>query len=161
MTDGAEAVWAARRALMEGAPLTFERLAQACRLNASALERTARRGGWKVPGVAQGLRRGERIGRLKDRLLEKAERIQLDPDEDQPGADKAVSELSSSVSTLLKIFETTRDEDEARERQISSDANIADLLDKLDRKIVELARHLAERMAGEGVFPGGDSDHLT
>lgn len=158
MSHGANAAWAARRALMEGAPMTFERMAQACGVSTATLERTARRERWRVSGVAQGLSRSERIARLRDRLLEKAERIELNPAEDEPGADKAVSDLSTSVKTLLRIFETTRDDDEARERQITSDANVADLLDRLDRKIVELARYLAERMVGEGVQPAADRD---
>lgn len=158
MSHGADAAWAARRALMEGASMTFERMAQACRVSAATLERTARQEGWRVWGVAKGLSRSERLARLRDRLLEKAERIELNPGEDEPGAEKAVSDLSTSVRTLLKIFETTRDEDDARERQMTSDARIADLLDRLDRKIVELARHLAEKMVGDGIHAAADLD---
>lgn len=150
MSNEASAAWAARRAVMEGAPMTMERMAAAFRVSAAALAKRASAEGWKVSGASQGLSRDERIARIRDRLLDKAERIESD-DEDSAPNKAAVAEFSVAVRTLLKIFETTRDDDDAQERQMKSDAEIADILGRLDRKVVELAAYLAERLVSEDV----------
>lgn len=156
MIDEVSTAWTARRALMEGGPVTIELVARASRLSVATLERRAAREGWRVAAGTGGGRRADRIARIHDRLLEKVERAQLRAEEDDVLLDKAgIAELSATVRTLAKISETTRDEDGAREQQWVRDADIAAILDRLDAKIVELARHLAAQMAGGDILAEG------
>lgn len=150
---GAQAVWAERRALVEEWGVPVARVALACRLNAAALEERAARQGWK--GAAEGgLSRQERIARVHDRLLARIEREQLRAGDDDAPLDKAgIAELAATARILAKIGEITRDEDGAKERELERDADIAAILDKLDRQIRDLARYLAEGMAGSDVHP--------
>lgn len=152
------AAWAARRALMEGATVTAERLATACGLQVRTLRDRAAREGWNISGsgvdadltssAAPRLTRTQRIARVHDRLLDKVEREQLRTEVDSGPLDKAgIAELAATARILAKIGEITRDEDGAREKQLERDADIATILDRLDRQIVELARHLAHELA--------------
>lgn len=145
---GVQAAWAARRALMEGATVTAERLAAACGLKARSLTDRAAREGWAVAATAA-LSRAQRIGRVHDRLLDKVEREQMRNEARDAPLDKAgMSELAATARILAKIGEITRDEDDARQKQLEQDADIATILDRLDRQILDLARHLAKEMAG-------------
>jgi len=155
----AEAAWAARRALMEGAAATPERVAAACGLKAGTLADRAEKEGWALPASA-GLSRAQRIARVHDRLLDRIEHEQLRADADDAPLDKAgVAELAATARILAKIGEITRDEDGAKEKQLERDADIATILDRLDRQIVglarHLARHLATQMAGDHVHDAG------
>ncbi|MCO5156906.1 MAG: hypothetical protein M9945_09155 [Aquamicrobium sp.] len=151
----AEAAWAARRALVEGAAATLDLVAAACGLNARALGERAAREGWRVADGA-GPTRAERIARVHDRLLDRIEREQLRGENDDAPLDKAgVAELAATARILAKISEITRDEDGAKEKQLERDADIAAILDRLDRQIVDLARHLAAEMAGGDVHGAG------
>lgn len=155
----AEAAWAARRALIEGATVTPEQVAAACGLSLRTLEERAAREGWRAAAEA-GLSRIERIARVQDRLLERIEREQAhhragDMASDK-GLDKAgIAELAATARILAKISEITRDEDGAKEKQLERDADIAAILDRLDRQIVDLARHLAAEMVAGGVHGAG------
>lgn len=154
-TGKAEAAWAARRALVEGATARPELVATACGLNARALGERAAREGWRIADGA-GLTRAERIARVHDRLLDRIEREQLRGEDDGTPLDKAgVAELAATARILAKISEITRDEDGAKEKQLERDADIAAILDRLDRQIVDLARHLAAEMAGSDVHGAG------
>lgn len=151
MTKQLDAVWRARRELVEGEARTLARLATAFRVSETALERRVKRDGWMLSGATGGLTRAERIARVHDRLLDRIERAQLDADRDEAAFDKAmISELSSAARMLGKIAEGMADEDALKEQQLERDADIAAILDKLDTKIVELARHLAEELARGG-----------
>lgn len=155
VADRAQAAWAARRALLEGAAATPERVALAGGLSLRTLNGRAAREGWAVAGEA-GLSRAERIARVHDRLLDKVERAQLQGGAADAPLDRAcIAELAATARILAKISEITRDEDGAKEKQLERDADIADILDRLDRRIVELARHLAKEMAGDGVHGAG------
>lgn len=148
MASEASAAWAARRALVEGAVGTPERVAIACRIAQRTLEQRARREGWRIAGAGGGLSRAERIARIHDRLLDKLEQAQLQAQEDAAFDKASIAELSSTARTLARISEITRDEDGAKEKQLERDAEIAAILDRLDARIVALARHLAAQMAG-------------
>jgi len=151
----AEAAWAARRALAEGAAATLQRVAAACSLSVRGLAGRAAREGWRLAGGA-GLTRAERIARVHDRLLDRIEREQLRSEGGEAPLDKAgAAELAATARILAKISEITRDEDGAKEKELERDADIAAILDRLDRRIVDLARHLAAQMAGEGVHDAG------
>ena len=154
MTDGTGPAWAARRALVEdfGAPIAL--VAQAGRLGVRFVEQRALKEDWRIPGA--GLTRARRIARVHDRLLDRVERAQLRAEADDAVVDKtAIAELSATARMLAKISEGMRDEDAAKEQQMERDADIAAILDRLDAKIVELARHLAEEMARGRVFDAG------
>lgn len=151
----AEAAWAARRALVEGAAATPERVAAASGLSARAVSERAAREGWRVASET-GLTRAERIARVHDRLLDRIEREQLRGEGGDAPLDKAgAAELAATARILAKISEITRDEDGAKEKQLERDADIAAILDRLDRQIVDLARHLAAQMAGGDVHGAG------
>lgn len=151
----AEAAWAARRALIEGAAATPERLATACGLALRTIEERVAREGWRAAAEA-GLSRIERIARVQDRLLERIEREQAHHRAGDAPLDKAgIAELAATARILAKISEITRDEDGAKEKQLERDADIAAILDRLDRQIVDLARHLAAEMVAGGVHGAG------
>ena len=153
----AEAAWAARRALMEGEVATPERVAAACGLKAHTLAERAAREGWVVATPS----RAQRIARVHDRLLARIEREQFRGEAGDAPLDKAgIAELAATARILAKIGEITRDEDGAKEKQLERDADIATILDRLDRQIVGLARHLArewiaKEMAGGDVLAAG------
>jgi hypothetical protein len=147
-----EAAWAARRALLEGEVATPERVAAACGLKARTLVERAAREGWAVAEPS----RAQRIARVHDRLLDRIEREQLRGEGGDAPLDKAgAAELAATARILAKISEITRDEDGAKEKELERDADIAAILDRLDRRIVDLARHLAAQMAGEDVHGAG------
>ena len=158
----AQVAWAARRALMEGATMTVERLAAACGLHARTLANRAAREEWvfNADAGSAGLTRAQRIARVHDRLLDKVEREQLRTDAPQGPLDKAgIAELAATARILAKIGEITRDEDGAKEKQMERDADIASILDRLDHQVIELARHLAQHftatLAGENADTQG------
>lgn len=160
------AAWAARRALMEGAAVTVERLAAACGLRTRTLSERAAREGWVTDAVSStendtGLTREQRIARVQDRLLEKVEREQLRAETEDGPLDKAgIAELATTARILARIGEITRDDDGAKEKQMERDADIASILDRLDRKIVELARHLAaELVENHATEMAGNTDN--
>ena len=156
MSDNVAARWAARRALGEGEPATLARLAAACGVGEDALARRARKEGWKLTGTAQGLSRAQRIARVHDRLLSRVEEAQTQAEAATPIVDKAaIADLSATARLLAKVSEGIRDEDAAKEEQMEQDADIADILDRLDARIVELARHLAKELVAGGVFREG------
>lgn len=146
--------WTARRALIEGAPATVELVALACGLAVRTLEARSAREGW-TPAASVG-ERTARIARIHDRLLDRLERAQLQMEDDDGLLDKAgIAELSATARTLAKISEITRDEDGAKEKQLERDADIAAILERLDARIVELARHLAAEMACGNLLEAG------
>ncbi|HRP78341.1 MAG TPA: hypothetical protein PL183_04465 [Aquamicrobium sp.] len=154
-TGRAQAAWAARRALVEGAVATPERVAAACGLALRTLAGRAEDEGWRIAAEEE-LSRTERIARVHDRLLERIEREQARTDAADGPLDKAgIAELAATARILAKISEITRDEDGAKEKQLERDADIATILDRLDRQILDLARHLAAELAGGDVHGAG------
>lgn len=153
MASQPSAAWAARRALVEGAAATPERVAAASGIALRTLQRRAAQEGWRAAYAGGEFSRAERIARIHDRLLDKVEQAQLQAQEDAAFDKASIAELSSTARTLARISEITRDEDGAKERQLERDAEIAAILDRLDARIVALARHLAAQMAG-GEFHG-------
>ena len=94
---------------------------------------------------------------MHDRLLDKVEREQLRTDQQDVPLDKAgIAELAATARILAKIGEITRDEDGAKEKQMERDADIASILDRLDRQVIELARHLARHFTT--TLAGNDTD---
>lgn len=154
-TGRAQAAWAARRALLEGEAATPERVAAACGLSLRTLAGRAESEGWRIASEAE-LSRTERIARVHDRLLERIEREQArDGAADGPLDKAGIAELAATARILAKISEITRDEDGAKEKQLERDADIATILDRLDRQILDLARHLAAELAGSDVHGAG------
>lgn len=154
-TGRAQAAWTARRALLEGAAATPERVATACGLTLRTLTGRAESEGWRV-AAGKELSRAERIARVHDRLLERIEREQARTGAVDGPLDKAgIAELAATARILAKISEITRDEDGAKEKQLERDADIASILDRLDRQILDLARHLAAELAGSDVHGAG------
>lgn len=138
---------AARRALFEGAAPTLERIAMACGASHVRLVKLARQEGWRRRSTEGGA--GSilaRVQAVKIRLLETIERKQAPGEDGAGGLDAAsIADLTAIARMLDKLGEDTRDS--AKENQVDNDHDIAGLLDRLDRKIIELAAHLAQEMA--------------
>ena len=159
-----QAAWAARRALVEGAAVTVERLAAACGLRARTLASRAAREGWVLAEGAGdgGLTRAQRIARVHDRLLDKVEREQLRSEAQDVPLDRAgIAELAATARILAKIGEITRDEDGTTEKQMERDADIASILDRLDRQVIELARYLARHFTATLAGDGADAQGIA
>jgi hypothetical protein len=146
MSDDADAAWAARRALHEGAQPSLARIAEACRLSPRKLELRAGREGWRAAEADTAV--AARVRRARLRLLSRIEAKLEEIDEaTAEGNGASIAELTAVARTLERFGDDTRGEDRAKENQAERHATIARALERLDRKVVELATHLAEEMA--------------
>lgn len=149
MNDAATQAWAARRALFEEDGAEPGRIAKACGLRARTVEASIRREGWRQASPRKvGGTTGERLARLYERQLNRAEQAQTRMEASDTFDQKTIAEFASATRSLAKLCELTRDDDRAKDEDMARDADIAAILDKLDRRIVELAGYLAERLAG-------------
>lgn len=158
----AQAQWAQRRALYEGATATVERLAMACGLTPAQLEKRAGQEGWRGGAEDREGALATRIRTARIKLLEAVERRQAKALDGKGGLDAAsIAELTAIARMLEKLGEDTRGESGAKENQAQHEDEIAAVVERLDRKIVELAAHLAGRMADRELssrgIEGGDA----
>lgn len=147
MNDAATQAWAARRALFEDDGATPERIALACGLKLRTVEASIRREGWRPASSRRAGTTGERLARLYERQLSRAEQAQTMMEASDTFDQKTIAEFASATRSLAKLCELTRDDDRAKDEDMARDADIAAILDMLDRRIVELAGYLAERLA--------------
>jgi hypothetical protein len=149
---------AALRALAEGALPDPALLADASGCRLDTVERLAECDAWKWAGADGGdvagrvrlvagdlLARVETLGRTALQTGGKVDRTEIDS-------------IVAVIRGLDKIGEIMRPDAAAKENQISHDEGLAAILERIDRRIVELARHLAAQMvAGErGLHGSGD-----
>ncbi|MBO6538936.1 MAG: hypothetical protein JJ969_05985 [Rhizobiaceae bacterium] len=140
------AAWSAMRALYEGALPNAELLAAVSRKRPKTIERRAIREGWRVAAKGtEGLTLAERISRLANLLVGEMETIEK---EGKGGTyDKARIE---TVAALTRALEKAGDlmgaEPGKQEQQKKTDAEKADILRRVDERIVELARFFAEEI---------------
>src|SRR5690606_25427469 len=124
-TDKAKAMWAARRAVVENYGVPIALLARACGATPKSFKGPASSDGWNVPVEGEEHTRAARIARVSEKLLSKVEKLNVLADEDTDPSEKDVSELSGAIKLLAKIADNTHNEDNARERQMTRDADIA------------------------------------
>ena len=141
MAAQAEHRWRALRALYEGAPLEAGILSLASGWSEISIRRRIERDGWvaRTEGVVD-----ERLVRLADSLVGQVETLRA---ESAGTLDKAQIEMIGLVMrTVEKITELTRGGEVAKVSQTNRDATMADVLARIDRRIVELARDYARSL---------------
>ena len=145
-TAGTVAVWSAMRAVYEGALPNAELLAAIARKRPNTIERRAVREGWRKAGEnTDGLTLVERISRLANALVGEMETIEK---EGKGGVyDKArIETVAALMRALDKAGELIGAEPGKQEQQKKTDAEKADILRRIDERIVELARFFAEEI---------------
>jgi hypothetical protein len=152
---------AALRALAEGASPSPPLLADASGCRLETVKALAERDEWKWAGIDGGdvasrvrviagdlLVRMETLGRNALRTGGKVDRTEIDS-------------IVAVIRGLDKIGEIMRPDAAAKENQIGHDEELAAILQRIDRRIVELARGLAVQMvAGERGLPGSGDGTL-
>lgn len=147
---------AALRALAEGTAPTPALLADASGCRLETVKGLAAGDGWKWAGTDGGdvagrlraiagdlLARVEELGRKALRMGGKVDRTEIDS-------------IVAIIRSLDKIGEIMRPDGTAKENQIRHDEELAAILERIDRRIVELARDLAAQVAArERGLPGG------
>lgn len=148
--------WAALRALHEGAAASLELLAQATGRSLSLMRKRAGKEGWRDAGAAMRLCGQERrLRALLDQQIGKAEAAGAD-ETGSASADKArMDAISAVMRTLEKIGEITRGDSGAKENQTGKDEDMADILRRIDERIVELAIGFARELGGKPSGPDG------
>ena len=145
-TAGTVAAWSAMRAVYEGALPNAELLAAIARKRPNTIERRAVREGWrKAEENTEVLTLAERISRLANALVGEMETIEK---EGKGGVyDKArIETVAALMRALDKAGELIGAEPGKQEQQKKTDAEKADILRRIDERIVELARFFAEEI---------------
>jgi hypothetical protein len=145
----------ALRALAEGAKPTLDLLADASSRSLRSLERDAEREGWALERAPI----EDIVGRIRDiaaRLLDQVEALTRAAAENGGKIEKGkVDAIVTLVRSLDKIGEIMRPEEVVKENQIRRDEKLADVLDRINNRILELARELAEKMVEQRGRAGG------
>ena len=137
----------ALRALAEGVPATLDLLADITGRSLSGLQDQARKEEWVLRGEPRG-DVASRVRALALALLERVEALAVG----EEGGQITRAEIDGLIATirgLEKIDETMRPQEAARESQTRQDEDLAAVLERLDARIVELARELAAQMAAD------------
>lgn len=148
----ARTVWAAMRALFEGAEPTPELLAVISGRTVATISRRAGAGGWKPLQV------NARLLRLQRLIDEKTARLEgLKP---QLGAsNKALLEVvrieMASIGLLERLAEAAGTLESRREIAKARDEEIGSILERINNRIVELARCYAADLAEKSDKRGG------
>lgn len=138
MVARADERWRALRALYEGAPADAALMSVASGYAEATILRRIDSGSW-VAGTGGGV--DERLARLADSLVGQIETLRS---ENAGVFDKSQIELVGSVvRTVEKISELMRGGEAAKVSQTNRDAEMANVLARIDRRIVELARDYA------------------
>lgn len=157
MIPNAEESWAVMRALYEEG-VTFARLAALRGIEVETVEKRARRDGWMAGGDRSDdlLQRLRRVHERAVTELECAMREAGAPDRQRVEAAatlmKAGERLEEGIMRAERQAQGTRQRAEtAKEEQESRDAEMADILRRIDRQIIALARNYARELAGGGL----------
>jgi hypothetical protein len=149
------AEWRAMRALLEGARPTVELVAQATARSARSLELAAEREGWRIDRMPEE-NIGEKLRGVIALLVERVEALGRKALEEGARIDKSeIDGLLSIIKGLDKVAEITRTEESAKQKQISRDEDLADVLTQINQRIIEFAQELAQEMAGTADRPVG------
>jgi hypothetical protein len=141
----AGAVWAAMRTLYEGAEPTPELLAVVSGRTPATIAARAERDGWQT------LAANARLSRLQRLIDEKTARLEAIKPE-TGASNKALLELvrieMASIGLLEKLAEAAGTLESRREIAKARDEEIGAILERINNRIVELARHYAAELAG-------------
>ncbi|MHB2265915.1 hypothetical protein [Aliihoeflea sp. PC F10.4] len=149
--SGADGVYAAMRHIHEGGEATLERLATIAGRSARFVEARAIAEGWRAATKSDRPSRRKRVEAQYDRLIEEIERLTLGGDDgegltfDKPRVDT----IMAMVKALEKIGETMRSDEDAKDKQIKDDAELAAALKRIDDRIHEIARYHGARLGNE------------
>jgi hypothetical protein len=147
MVPCAKARWMAARALYESDRPSLEQIAVVAGWRLATVQSRAGRDGWQRSDPPKDP--GGRVARVIDGLLGEIEALGFGNGEGAIGLDKArIEAISALIRTLEKIADITRSNTEvnAKERQITRDADMAGFLRRIDERIVELAAGHAKEL---------------
>jgi hypothetical protein len=146
----------ALRALAEGAAPTPALLADASGCRLETIRELAGRDEWKWAGTEGGDVAG-RVRAIANDLLARVETLGRTALQEGGKVDRTeIDSIVAIVRSLDKIGEIMRPDEAVKENQIRHDEELAAILERIDRRIVELARDLAVQMAaGERGLRGG------
>jgi hypothetical protein len=145
---------AALRALHEGASASLDLLAVASGRSVTALRKRAAREGWCDAEDAMQLSNQERRLRiLLNHQITKAEATSDVMDGSAAGDKARMDAISLAMRTVEKIGEIARSDTSAKENQTRRDADMANVLRRIDERIVELATGYARKLGGEKCQP--------
>ena len=137
---------AALRALAEGAEPTLALLADASQRSLKTLIRKAAKERWKL-GSAPPASIAERVRSTAAVLIDRLEAAGREALANGGRIDKTeIDGLVSIIRGLDRLGEMMRPDEVAKENQIRSDEELAALLGRINQRIVELARALADDM---------------
>lgn len=143
----AEGVFAAMRHVHEGGEASLENLAMIAKRSLRMVRMRAEAEGWKPLAVGSVAERRRRIDTQYDRLIAEIERLTLGGEGEGLTFDKArVDTIMAMVRALEKIGETMRSDEDAKDKQIKDDAELAAALKRIDDRIREIARYHAGRL---------------
>jgi hypothetical protein len=143
--------WHALRLAYEKHGFGLEQLASMARRKLGSLERRARMEGWKPFEKREEF--AHRIMSAVQQIIGEIEDIGKDLKEGA-GIDKGrVEAVSMLMKTVEKLREIANFADELTETQAKRDARMAGILDRIDTRIIELARHYAERLVAKAARP--------
>jgi len=145
MRHAAGAVWAAMRTLFEGAEPTPELLAVISGRAPATIAARAEREGW------QPLAANARLSRLQRLIDDKTARLEaLKPE--TGASNKALLEVvrieMASIGLLEKLAEAAGTLETRQEIAKARDEEMGAILERINNRIVELARHYAAELAG-------------
>ncbi len=136
----------ATRALVEGARATIELVAAAIGRSPRTLRLEAEREGWRLDRAPQA-DIAQRVRTIAAGLLEKVEAIGRAALEEGGKIDKAELEgVVAMIRGLDKIGEIMRPEEAAKQDQDRQDEDLADVLQRINDRIIELAREFAHEI---------------
>jgi hypothetical protein len=139
--------WGAVKALHEGAHPSAELLATVAELKPKTVRNRAEAENWRCAAPdRKPADRAVRIGRLADSLMDQVELVGTGED---GSFDKTrIEAIAAMTRTVEKIGDITRGAAVINEEDIKRDADIGTILQRIDERIVELARLHAERLGG-------------
>ncbi|MBO6719142.1 MAG: hypothetical protein JJ913_14390 [Rhizobiaceae bacterium] len=148
------AAWASMRALFEGAAPDIAQLAAISGRQVDTIRRRAAREGWRaLADNTDGISQAERVVRLANQMIDEMEAIQKDG---KGGVyDKArIETVAALMRAVEKAGEIVGAEAGMQEQQKKTDADKADILRRIDERIVELARFFADEIVAGRADPG-------
>lgn len=139
----------ALRALAEGATPTLALLADASGCLPTTVTALSERNAWVWAGEAGG-DVARRVRAIAADLLARMEALGRKALEEGSKVDRTeIDSIVAIIRGLDKIGEIMRPQEAAKENQIKQDEDLAAILERIDRRILELARALAAQLVAE------------
>lgn len=145
----------ALRALAEGARPTLDILADATGRSLRMLKRQAEAEGWQLDRAPRE-DVAERIRAIAALLLDRVEAMGQAALEPGGSIDRAeIETITAMLRSLDKAEDIMRPQEVAQENQIKQDENLAQVLERINARILELAHEIAGEMVAGQYRPGG------